>query len=362
QANRDNVLAATAALTTVIASLNNKTEEKRHRVKVPGFVVNTVPLFTIDEFRSRYRLTRSAFEFVLGELMKYELLNQHEEPTSSKGIPGDKQLLIFLDYIGHQCNQSELEVLYDVSAGKVNEIVHSLPRKIVPTLSSQFIKWPTELEAHTNAEGTLYHSGFPNVLGAIDGSHIEISTASSDFTTRKYRQAITLQAVASRNLLFYDVFVGCSGRMHDARVFQYSPLAAKVQTGENMYGLHLLGDGAYPLLNGLLTPFVDNGNLSNVQKQYNKHLSVARQVVERAFGQLKARFRRLRYIYQRDVPSICYTIVAACTLHNICILKNEASFEEDLDDLIDDYQDDQLAPQNNNQTTQQKRWAIAESL
>uniref|UniRef100_A0A1I8FUX4 Rad21_Rec8 domain-containing protein n=1 Tax=Macrostomum lignano TaxID=282301 RepID=A0A1I8FUX4_9PLAT len=116
QANRDNVLAATAALTTVIASLNNKTEEKRHRVKVPGFVVNTVPLFTIDEFRSRYRLTRSAFEFVLGELMKYELLNQHEEPTSSKGIPGDKQLLIFLDYIGHQCNQSELEVLYDNEA------------------------------------------------------------------------------------------------------------------------------------------------------------------------------------------------------------------------------------------------------
>lgn len=52
----------------------------------------------------------------------------------------------------------------------------------------------------------------------------------------------------------------------------------------------LLGDSAYPTnLTCILTPYKDNGHLTNDQKAYNyKHSST--RVVENAFALLKGRF------------------------------------------------------------------------
>jgi len=56
---------------------------------------------------------------------------------------------------------------------------------------------------------------------------------------------------------------------------------------------HLLGDSAYPLKPWLVTPFRDNGHLTDRQKRFNKIVSSCRQTVERAIGHIKGRFRRL---------------------------------------------------------------------
>lgn len=59
---------------------------------------------------------------------------------------------------------------------------------------------------------------------------------------------------------------------------------------------HLLGDSAYPLSINLMTPFKDNGHLTRDQITYNYKLSSTRSIVERSFGLLKGRFRRLKYL------------------------------------------------------------------
>ena len=65
---------------------------------------------------------------------------------------------------------------------------------------------------------------------------------------------------------------------------------------------HLIGDVAYALSQWVMTPFKDLGNLSAEQKRYNYIHSSSRMCIERAFGALKGRFRRLRYIDMEDMP------------------------------------------------------------
>ena len=46
----------------------------------------------------------------------------------------------------------------------------------------------------------------------------------------------------------------------------------------------------------LLTPFGDNGHLSGPEVNYNEKHAKTRQTIERAFGRLKGRWRRLKFI------------------------------------------------------------------
>ena len=63
------------------------------------------------------------------------------------------------------------------------------------------------------------------------------------------------------------------------------------------------------------------------KKKYNNIHSSVRVVIERAFGLLKGRFRRLQKIQSRKVEFIPLLIMSACILHNFC-LKNNDFFEE----------------------------------
>lgn len=54
-----------------------------------------------------------------------------------------------------------------------------------------------------------------------------------------------------------------------------------------------------------------------------------RQVIERTFGLLFGRFRRLRYVDMTKTELIPSTIIACCVLHNICLKYNDIDFEEE---------------------------------
>lgn len=149
---------------------------------------------------------------------------------------------------------------------------------------------------------------------------------SQDFFNRKQYHSIILQGVCDAFGSFIDVYIGMPGRMHDARVFQKSILYQKLTDQQNplLQGdKHLIGDSAYPLLVSLITPFRNNGHLQENQIRYNVRLSSIRSVIERAFGLLKCKFRRLKYLDTSDVNFANHIIAAACVLHNFIIANGE---------------------------------------
>ena len=149
-----------------------------------------------------------------------------------------------------------------------------------------------------------YH--FPQIAGAIDGSHIEIRAPpdNHDYYNRQQFYSLVLQGVVDSKLLFRHISVGYPGSVHDSRVLRLSGLADLAEKGEILKsptkiirGVEvrpmLAGDSAYPLSGWLLKPFSTRGNLLRQEKKFNKKFSAVRAVVERAFRMLKGRWRIL---------------------------------------------------------------------
>ena len=89
----------------------------------------------------------------------------------------------------------------------------------------------------------------------------------------------------------------------------------------------------------LITPFRDNGHLTAQQRRFNRALSSIRQKIERAISLLKGRWRKLLLLDHLDLELEVYIIVAACVLHNFCLLHND--FDDGyLHDGLDDNDDD----------------------
>lgn len=145
---------------------------------------------------------------------------------------------------------------------------------------------------------------------------------------------------------FIDVFIGMPGRMHDARVFRMSPLFHAINEGRPLIPRHqhLIGDSAYPLLCNIMTPFRDNGHLTRSQSMYNVKLSSIRSIIERSFGLLKTKFRRLKYLDIADFDLGIEMIAATCCLHNFIIKRGELNVHDE--DYLADEIDMQIQPNN----------------
>ncbi|KAF2887760.1 hypothetical protein ILUMI_18414 [Ignelater luminosus] len=115
--------------------------------------------------------------------------------------------------------------------------------------------------------------GLPGVVGAIIIKQ-PVNNA-VDFYNRNNQHSIILQGVCDDHKIFTVVFIGMPGRVHDARVFQNSRLFEQLTGNPALLPpkQHLIGVAAYPLMK----PFREN-------------------VIERAFGLLKGKWRRLKYL------------------------------------------------------------------
>lgn len=147
----------------------------------------------------------------------------------------------------------------------------------------QYICWPDREEQAQIAQSFLQKTGFPGIVGCIDGSHIPIPGPlkhRAAYINRKGFPSMQVQAVCDDNLRFLDIFAGWPGSVHDARVFRNSPLCRLLEEGHVHGDNHLLGDSAYALTEYMVVPFRDNGHLAEEQETYNTRHSSARMVIE----------------------------------------------------------------------------------
>lgn len=242
------------------------------------------------------------------------------------------------------------------------------------TIAPKIIKWPqgTEIDAITDKFKKI--SNIPNVMGAIDGSYIPIKAPNvnaESYINRKCFDAITLQGICDASMKFIDCFAGYPSSVSDVRIFRNSDIYTNIMSDTNRYfpgNEFLLGDKAYPVLQWLIPPYIDRGNLNAVNRRFNETLSKGRQVIERAFALLKGRFRRLKYLDMNRTDLIPATILAACVIHNMCIDHEDTNIEEYINEgmQVDDNMDENIRGpvQNCHEeiSGSQKRDALAEYL
>nr|XP_002736880.1 PREDICTED: putative nuclease HARBI1-like [Saccoglossus kowalevskii] len=303
-------------------------------VKINNFWEYTVPQYQDRRFRRAFRVPHSVFEY-LADILTGPLIEN--EPIHCGGRPAilpDKKIAIFLKCVGSMETILDIAQLFNITESSVIKVRRQVTNVILIHLLNNTIHWPLrrELQGISACFNDMHTSNLPNIIGAVDGSHIPISTPHEQpdaYYNRKKFRSVVLQGVCREDLQFIDVSVGCPGRMHDARVLRNSTLwntgMGNCQRGQ----YHVIGDAAYPLTNWLMTPYRDNGHLDEHQRLFNTSLSRRRVIIERAFGSLKRRFRRLlNGIDITDVNEINKIVLAACIIHNICIKHDDIDFDE----------------------------------
>lgn len=215
-------------------------------------------------------------------------------------------------------------------------------------IGSLYLKWPSHHEAETISSKFENIKGIPNVIGAIDGTHIKIRAPTQypqDYFNRKKYYSIAMQVVVDANKKFIDVYCGEPGSLHDSRILRRSELYRRCEENMNQFfpnNMFILGDSAYPVKPWIVPPFKDNGGLTDAHRRFNKVHSSTRVVVENSIGLLKNRFRRiLNFTEQLHINLIVNIIYATCVLHNMCIMQDD-NFEITSDsELINNNEEDQ---------------------
>ena len=243
------------------------------------------------------------------------------------------------------------------------EFERALCRRI--NLFIKFPNTPAEIKAVMDEFEKQFH--FPQIVGAIDGSHIEIKSPvenHEDYFNRKHYYCVNLQAIVDSELLFRHVAVGFPGCIHDSPVLQLSGLLDMANNRQiltaptrNINGVDVrpmfVGDSAYPLSNWLIKPFPDRGGLSGHERAFNKKLGAMRSVVERTFGLLQNRWRITLKKNEQDLANVPQTVTAACILHNFCPLRGD-NIDGDGDDGNGDRNDgNETEETENGQTTRE---------
>nr|XP_034322684.1 putative nuclease HARBI1 [Crassostrea gigas] len=280
---------------------------------------NPLDAYNDLEIIQRYRLDRQSIISII-DLIKDRL----ERPTQrSVSLPVSLQVFATLRFLGSGTQQRLIGDTLGISKSSVCRSIEDVTNALSASL--QNIKFPTsDIDLTRTKVGFHSIAGFPNVLGAIDGTHIAITAPSTDehlYICRKGYHSINVQAIVDADMKFLSIVSKWPGSTHDAFVWANSSIARRFESGQ--VDGWLLGDSGYPLRPWLLTPV--NRPSCRGEERYNRSHRRSRVVVEQAFGVLKSRFRCLHKtggVLDHQPTKCCKIIFVCCQLHNICIDKH----------------------------------------
>ena len=276
------------------------------------------------EFKRHFRLTRSTFEWLCCEIVPLLRRNSHEPGII--GLAWEQKIGASLWFLATgECFRSIGE-RFGMGESTVSYALRQFFDVIIAKFLAAKIIFPnTELEINGIMSGFKGIGKIPNVIGAIDGSHIPIKAPHLfpvDYFNRKGFYSIVLQAVVDYKKKFLDICVGWPGSTHDSRILTNSSLYNKFTNSQNNLATnskYILGDGSYPNLNWLIVPYKDIGRgLTHQQTYFNLKHSQTRIKVEQAFGLLKGRWRCLLHTLEVSCEIVSHIITTCCILHNIC--------------------------------------------
>ena len=259
-----------------------------------------------EEWRENFRMSKDSFMMLCNQLRP---LLEKQTTSMRSPISVEKQVAVTLYYLADEGRYRKVANAFGISRAAVSLTIRRVCTVITSNLGPTYIKLPsTEEEVKLSASNFLRCHGFPQCIGAIDGTHVFIKRPTdnpTDFLNRKNRYSFNVQATCDYRYCFTDVVIKWPGSVHDACIFANSTINKLLREGKipkceriivdemDPVPMCILGDPAYPLLPFLMKEFPGGGN--NAQEQFfGFRLSSARMVIECAFGRLKARFGALK--------------------------------------------------------------------
>ncbi|XP_011059418.1 PREDICTED: putative nuclease HARBI1 [Acromyrmex echinatior] len=335
---------------------------KNSTFRLQDDVENILSCYNDKQFKSQFGINRSTFDYIL-DVIRPSLIRA---TCGRKRISPRKQFLIALWKMA--TSDPYRPICEKFYVGRATALM--AVRRVIQAIAQRahlFVKWPKGNREKEIIRGFIATSAFPGIIGAIDCTHIKIKTPCinpDSYVNKKKQHSIQLQAVCDHELRFTHCLAGHVGSVPSQKVFHLSEVCQYLDDPEKFSNdTHLVGNAAYTIHEHLMTPFRENEDLTDRQKNYNFCHSSAEIIIKRTFVLLKERFQSLLKTLDMDrIDLIPEFIIACCVLHNICLLQNdEVPVVES--DILETNNDIEIATEKRNTNTgDRKRDKICNDL
>lgn len=275
-------------------------------------------------------------------------------PKRSTGIPFKLKFLTALHFYGHGSYQKATggTYIFAQSQASVSRCIKIVTNELIK-IAPNYIKFPsTSASIAQHKSKFLRKFNIAGIVAALDGTHIAIHSPpvlADEFPghlyiNRKRYHSLNVLAACDADMRINFIDSKYPGSVHDSAIWQTSALKRHIEEQYNNNPNNrfwILGDSGFPIEPWLLTP-LQNCAENTPGQRYNKCHKSTRNIIERCFGVLKARFRcLLRHRTLHYMPDMAGKIVyAVAVLHNICI-DNNTDLDEELVEVDQDDTDDE---------------------
>ncbi|XP_011170287.1 protein ANTAGONIST OF LIKE HETEROCHROMATIN PROTEIN 1 isoform X2 [Solenopsis invicta] len=288
-----------------------------------------------EDWLETFRMEKFVFLYICDKLQN-RLQPAVPFLIAREAISVQKAVAVTIFYLASCCEYRVIGNLFGIHKTSVWRCVHKVVKAINDILQPIWIKMPNEFECTMTAQVYEERTHIPQLIGAIDGTHIPVlppADGYKDFINRKGWPSIILQGVVDHTLRFKNINCRAPGSAHDAAVFKESNfftyykhlIPQKTVTLNNVeIPFMIMGDPAYPLLPWLLKGYTRCRRLTPEEESFNVYLNTGRVDIELAFGRLKARWRRILKRIDTHFTFAPQVVAACCVLHNIVEFHKQA--------------------------------------
>ena len=202
--------------------------------------INPLEEYDDEELRKRYRLSRELIQDLCN------LIGRQLEPKTrrNKAIPAVNQICCALRYYATGIFQSVVGDGLGIHRTSVSLIIARVTNALC-RLTDRYIKFPISAEDQQRVKEEFFAiAGMPNVLGAIDGTLINIIAPSSNenvYISRKGNHSLNVLAICDANMMYTYAVSKYPGSTNDAFIWSSSNLCTAFEDGTLNDGW-LIGD------------------------------------------------------------------------------------------------------------------------
>ena len=113
---------------------------RRNLNRIRGYFEQTLPTYSLDEFKSHFRMQRATSEVVVREVMATGNIPAGD-PFGRHAIDPRKQVLLFLWCMANQEATRLVPDRFNVTFSSVTRVLHRVTKSLL-AIRNQCIKWP----------------------------------------------------------------------------------------------------------------------------------------------------------------------------------------------------------------------------
>ncbi|CAB3250395.1 unnamed protein product [Arctia plantaginis] len=242
----------------------------------------------------------------------------------SNGIPFPLKVLVTLSFLASGSHQKSVgKDNINISQKSVSRVIKTVVEGLNMVLNN-YIIFPTTSEQREEIKEGFYRKyHFPETIGCLDGTYVEIVCPRDDeeaFYDRKGQYSVYAQIICDADTKIIAICCRFGGSSTSAYIWSKMNIRSFVENisrqGEISW---LIADNKYPQRPWLMTPIL-HAPQGTSDSQYNHFQGRTRTCIDRCISKLKGRWQCLHKRPLHYTPQRAAKIINACAvLHNLCI-------------------------------------------